>query len=47
MFLCADCIKQDKVKLVNKSYALLVIEAGRGSLGPCEFCRKVRVCADA
>lgn len=48
MFLCHDCIKNDKVKLVvNKAWSLMVIEAGRGSLGPCESCKKVRACANA
>lgn len=47
MFLCAKCIKKDKVKVLNKDYALFMIEIGRGSHGPCEKCKKTSLCADA
>lgn len=47
MFLCRECIEQDKVKITGKAYALMMLDAGRGSYGPCESCKKVGVCADA
>lgn len=47
MFLCKECIEKEKVKVNNKGWAIMTIEAGRGSLGPCESCRKVKPCADA
>lgn len=46
MFACYTCIKNDKVKVLNKSYAMLTIEIGRGSLGSCEKCRRIRACAN-
>jgi hypothetical protein len=47
MFLCHECISADKpVKILNKAYALLKIEIGRGSWGACEHCKKVGSCED-
>lgn len=47
MFLCKECIKTEKVNVMNKAYAIMTIEAGMGSYGACESCKKVGVCADA
>lgn len=49
MFICHTCLKKDKIKMTKgeKEWALMIIEMRRGSLGPCEVCRKKGVCADA
>lgn len=46
MFVCKECLIKDEVKVVNKEWAIMTIEAMRGSYGPCECCKKTALCAD-
>lgn len=44
MFICLECL--DKYDGPSIPYAKMTVEYGRGSVGPCEVCRKTNVCAD-
>lgn len=44
MFICEKCI--DDYEGAPIEIGKLTIQMGRGSLGPCEMCGKVGVCAD-
>lgn len=44
MFICEKCL--DKFEGAPVEYAKIGVEMGMGSLGPCEICRKVEICAD-
>lgn len=45
MFLCKDCL-ENKYEGPALAFAILTINEGMGSFGPCENCREVKVCAD-
>lgn len=45
MFICRNCLK-NKCEGPPISYALMMVESGFGSYGPCEVCRITGRCAD-